>query len=176
MWQFEGQNKDFWVVGALLLARVRYLYDHQSNSSRSKHSPVHGILHFQQAIFVYVCKCLSSDIQKGNFTSLILPTLYARYNLCRNRKWLMQMHFWEWKSIITVNRLVIKGLTTEKSRLELFFCETGDWRVCVKIECYLFFFKFYVLIFFYNKRSFEQEIVSNAMIQRSFKRTSQRSK
>ena len=118
-------NEDRFMQGFMV-----YLYDHQSKSSRSKHSHIVYILHFQSAIFVYVCKYLSSDIQKGNFTSLILPTLYARYNLCRNRKWLMQMHFWEWKSIITVNRLVIKGLTTEKSRLELFFVKLATKR-CV---------------------------------------------
>ena len=51
---------------------------------------------------------------KGNFPLLIRPTLYVHSNLCRNRKWLVQMHFWEWKSIITVNRLVIRGRTWGK--------------------------------------------------------------
>ena len=58
---------------------------------------------------------------KGNFPLLIRPTLYVHSNLCRNRKWLVQMHFWEWKSIITVNRLVIRGRTWGKITSCVFF-------------------------------------------------------
>ena len=58
---------------------------------------------------------------KGNFPLLIRPTLYVHSNLCRNRKWLVQMHFWEWKSIITVNRLVIRGRTWGKITFCVFF-------------------------------------------------------